>query len=69
MLVLSLRPRQRILFPDLDITVQVLNVKGSTVRMGIETPPGVDAWFPKPVNALQLLEAIRKDLGATVSEG
>jgi carbon storage regulator CsrA len=41
MLVLSRRRGQRILFPQADIAVQVISGKGSTVRLGIEAPPGV----------------------------
>ncbi|HVS37022.1 MAG TPA: response regulator [Gemmataceae bacterium] len=41
MLVLSRRPGQRILFPHLNIAVQVLPGRGSVVRLGIEAPPHV----------------------------
>jgi carbon storage regulator CsrA len=41
MLVLSRRPGQRVLFPDLNVVVQVLPCKGSTIRLGIEAPEGV----------------------------
>jgi carbon storage regulator CsrA len=41
MLVLSRRQGQRILFPQLDIAVQVLPGKGTTVRLGIEAPSHV----------------------------
>jgi CheY-like chemotaxis protein/sRNA-binding carbon storage regulator CsrA len=39
MLVLSRNPGQRILFPHLDIAIQVLPSKNSTIRLGIEAPP------------------------------
>jgi carbon storage regulator CsrA len=42
MLVLSRRQGQRIFFPHLDIAVQVLSSKGSTVRLGIEAPPHIE---------------------------
>lgn len=42
MLVLSRRQGQRILFPNLDIAVQVLPSKGSTIRLGIEAPSHVN---------------------------
>jgi carbon storage regulator CsrA len=42
MLVLSRREGQRVLFPDLDISVQVLPGKGSSVRLGIDAPAGVN---------------------------
>lgn len=41
MLVLSRRQDQRILFPHLNISVEILQVKGSTVRLGIQAPPDV----------------------------
>lgn len=41
MLVLSRRPGQRILFPEYEISVQVLPQSGSAVRLGIEAPAQV----------------------------
>ncbi|MCS6851500.1 MAG: response regulator [Gemmataceae bacterium] len=41
MLVLSRRPGQRVVFPTVDVSVQVVEVKGSAVRLGIEAPPHV----------------------------
>jgi carbon storage regulator CsrA len=41
MLVLSRRPGQRLLFPQLDIKVQILPSRGSTIRLGIEAPSHV----------------------------
>jgi carbon storage regulator CsrA len=41
MLVLSRRQGQRILFPNLGISVQVLPGNSSTVKLGIEAPPDV----------------------------
>ena len=38
MLVLSRRPEDSIEFPELDITIEILQVKGSTVRVGIDAP-------------------------------
>lgn len=38
MLVLSRKENQKISFPGLGITVQILNVKGSTVRVGVDAP-------------------------------
>ena len=38
MLVLSRRENQKVCFPDLDITVEVLRVRGSAVRVGVEAP-------------------------------
>lgn len=41
MLVLSRRPDQRVVFPNLGITIQLLRIKGNTARLGIEAPPEV----------------------------
>lgn len=41
MLVLSRRQGQRVLFPQEGITVQVVSVKGTAVRLGIEAPEEV----------------------------
>src|SRR5436305_2320514 len=41
MLVLSRRLNEKLLFPDIGTAVQVLSVKGSTVRLGIQAPPEV----------------------------
>jgi carbon storage regulator CsrA len=38
MLVLSRRIEETITFPELDIKIEVLKVKGSTVRLGIDAP-------------------------------
>lgn len=41
MLVLSRRPEQRVQFPDLNISVEVLQVKGNNVRLGIQAPADI----------------------------
>jgi carbon storage regulator len=41
MLVLSRRPTEKIVFPDLQIVVQVLEIKGDRVRLGFEAPASV----------------------------
>ena len=41
MLALSRRPGERIVFPSLNISVQIVQVKGNTVRVGIDAPPGI----------------------------
>jgi carbon storage regulator CsrA len=41
MLVLSRRPSQAVLFPGSDIRLRVLEIKGNTVKIGVEAPPGV----------------------------
>jgi len=40
-LVLSRRLNEKIVLPDLGITVQVIEVKGNVVRLGIEAPRDV----------------------------
>ena len=41
MLVLSRRHNERIVLPGLDILIDVLSVKGNTVRLGITAPADV----------------------------
>jgi carbon storage regulator CsrA len=41
MLVLSRRPNEKILLPGINTAIQVVSVKGNTVRLGIEAPPEV----------------------------
>lgn len=41
MLILSRRPRERIVFPALDVRVEVVRVQGNSVRLGVEAPEGV----------------------------
>jgi carbon storage regulator CsrA len=41
MLVLSRKEKQRVVFPNLDIAVEILRVAGQTVRVGIEAPSDV----------------------------
>lgn len=41
MLVLTRRLHDKIVIPGLDVTIQVVAVKGGTVRIGIEAPPEV----------------------------
>lgn len=38
MLVLSRRVEDSLVFPDLGITVEVLNMKGKSVRLGVDAP-------------------------------
>lgn len=41
MLVLSRRPGQKVVFPRLGITIEVLGSKGSSVRLGINAPSDI----------------------------
>jgi len=41
MLVLSRGPNEKVLFPSINTAVQVVSIKGGTVRLGIEAPPEV----------------------------
>jgi carbon storage regulator CsrA len=40
-LVLTRRPHEKIVLPGLGVTIQVVSMKGGTVRIGIEAPPEV----------------------------
>ncbi len=44
MLVLSRRPNEKIVLPCIQTSVQIVGVKGSVVRLGIEAPPEVDVF-------------------------
>jgi carbon storage regulator CsrA len=41
MLVLSRKLNQKVLFPGVRASVQIVSVKGNVVRLGIEAPPGL----------------------------
>ena len=41
MLVLSRRPNEKILFPSIGISVEIVQTKGNTVRVGIEAPEDI----------------------------
>jgi carbon storage regulator CsrA len=41
MLVLTRRPNESIVFSGLGVTVRVIEVRGNSVRLGIEAPPSV----------------------------
>lgn len=57
MLVLSRRPGQRVFFPALGISVQVLPNKGSTIRLGIDAPANVSVLREELVTA-ETLESL-----------
>jgi carbon storage regulator CsrA len=41
MLVLTRRPNQDILFPNLGVRLRILSAKGNNVRIGVEAPPDI----------------------------
>ena len=41
MLVLSRRVHEKIVLPGLGVTLMVISIKGTIVRLGIEAPPDV----------------------------
>lgn len=41
MLVLSRRQNQCVLFPTLGISIEIVQIKGNTIRLGIQAPPDV----------------------------
>ncbi|QEG24693.1 carbon storage regulator [Mariniblastus fucicola] len=41
MLVLSRKIEQEVCLPELGVNIKVLNVKGNTVRLGIEAPQDI----------------------------
>jgi carbon storage regulator len=41
MLVLSRRPKEKIVFPDIQTEIEVLGMKNGQVRLGIEAPPEI----------------------------
>jgi carbon storage regulator CsrA len=41
MLVLSRRVNEKLVFPDIGAAVQVVSVRGNSVRLGIHAPPGI----------------------------
>src|SRR5689334_1270819 len=74
MLVLSRRQGQRILFPNLGISVQVLPGKSSPVRLGIEAPADVsilreDLAGPEALQTARTLaeNKARHDLGGRLN--
>ncbi|MCA9109654.1 MAG: response regulator [Planctomycetaceae bacterium] len=62
MLVLSRRKHQEVLFPNLGITVQVLQIRGQIVKIGIEAPNDI------PVIRREVLDAEHHDSIPTADE-
>lgn len=44
MLVLSRRPQQKVLFPNLGVSVEIVSVQGQVVRIGVNAPRDVAVW-------------------------
>jgi carbon storage regulator len=44
MLVLSRKLGERIVMPDIDLTLTVVAIEGNTVRLGITAPPEVSVY-------------------------
>lgn len=63
MLVLSRRTDQQIVFPNLDIKLQVLQVKGKVVKLGIDAPHDVPIIRPESCEQREI-EAFRKNFGS-----
>jgi carbon storage regulator len=42
MLVLSRKPGEKIVIPQLDVTLTVVEIRGNKVRLGITAPMGID---------------------------
>jgi len=61
MLVLSRRPRERVLFPSLNIDVEVVRIGGNSVRLGIRAPKGVRVLREELVDQLQ--ETVENESG------
>ena len=62
MLVLSRRPHEKIAFPSLGISVEILHVDGRTVRVGIDAPRSV------PVIRGELGDKGKEQLQAAIPE-
>ena len=54
MLVLSRREDQQIVFPNLDVKLQVLQVKGKVVKLGIEAPSHIPIIRPEAADQRDL---------------
>ena len=44
MLVLSRRATQKLVLPELGISITVVAIKGGAIRVGIDAPPQVTVW-------------------------
>ncbi len=44
MLVLSRRIDEKLIFPSIKTTIQIVSTKAGSVRLGIDAPPGVEVY-------------------------
>lgn len=74
MLVLSRRAQQQISFPNLGVTLSILQVLGKVVKVGIDAPPSEptfrswDRWFDKPIDMAGSVQAINEDYASIRAE-
>lgn len=54
MLILSRKQNQRILFPNLEITIEILRVSGNAVKVGVEAPSSVRVLREEVFDAAEL---------------
>ena len=59
MLVLSRKVNETVEFPELGITVEVVRVKGNTVRLGIKAPNSVRILRGEPVEIVSEFEELQ----------
>ena len=59
MLVLSRRLREKVVLPNLNVTVQVVALRRGVVRLGIEAPPDVTVLREELVDEFHAPPAIR----------
>ncbi|MCA8987666.1 MAG: response regulator [Planctomycetaceae bacterium] len=64
MLVLSRRTDQQIVFPNLDIKLSILQVRGKVVKLGIDAPRDVSILRPETISVEEL-----EKLGKTAEPG
>jgi carbon storage regulator CsrA len=59
MLVVTRRPNEKIAFPTLGITVQVLKVTGNSAKVGIEAPPDIKVYRDEILPAAEAISQPR----------
>ena len=64
MLVLTRRQNEKIVLPGLNITIQVLDLKGGRVRIGIDAPPDVKILRSEVVTGFEELAMSGEPVGA-----